>query len=170
MLDKVATWQPMLAADLKHLKRLSDLLFPDYLEDYEVLEERWKICPLGCFILKNYSFNAVGYALAHPAKLKAPPKENRIFIVPEDADCFHIHDICMLYDYQGYGYAGRVLRDIAAYALERGFNKLAIVAVHNSRRIWEKYGFKPLDDETYQQKIKADYGDDCFYMVRTIEA
>lgn len=79
------------------------------LECREVLWEKMWLSPDGCYVAEMDSA-CVGYVLAHPWMFLDPPGINsQLKTIPENADCFYIHDLAVSEEGRGQGLGGRLL-------------------------------------------------------------
>jgi GNAT superfamily N-acetyltransferase len=157
-------WRPMTPQDLTHVQALADAIHVSHPEDPEVLAERQRLYPQGCFMLVEDG-RAIGYALTHPWRFAEPPRLNRLLgTVPSPATTYYIHDVALLPEARGKGYAAQVMKRLLAHAREAGFNNLSLVAVNKSQLFWEKAGFRVIAVPGLGAKLTS-YGPDAALMV-----
>ena len=146
---------------------LADAIHVSHPEDPEVLAERQRLYPQGCFMLVEDG-RAIGYALTHPWRFAEPPPLNRLLReVPSRATTYYIHDVALLPEARGRGHAAQIIDRLTAHAREAGFGNLSLVAVNKSQVFWEKAGFRVIADPGLEAKL-ASYGPDAVLMVRDL--
>jgi N-acetylglutamate synthase-like GNAT family acetyltransferase len=140
------------------------------LESREVLLKKILLFPDGCYLVECYSANA-GYILSHPWRVACPPAINYyIENIPNDVDCYYIHDLAVLPKARGHGIASKLLQQTMSFAKKSGFSKIALVSVENSAEFWESKGFieVPLEDSPQIADILKTYQKNAKYMCRTL--
>jgi GNAT superfamily N-acetyltransferase len=160
-------WRPMTVADLDGVIAVADIVHPEFPEDRSVFANRLDLFPGGCMGL-NRGVRLEGYLVSHPARLDMPPPLDTCFAaLPDDADCYYIHDLALLPACRGSG-AGKAATALAAeVAARHGFARMALVAVNNSDAFWASCGFRPITSEAIRAKL-ASYGEDAMLMVRDL--
>ena len=160
-------WRPMIPEDLDSVQALADAIHASHPEDPEVLAERQRLYPQGCFMLVEDG-RAIGYSLTHPWRLAEPPRLNRLLsAIPSPATTYYIHDVALLPVARGKGYAAQITSLLADHAREAGFSNLSLVAVNKSQVFWEKAGFRVITAPGLETKL-ASYGPDAALMVRDV--
>ncbi len=160
-------WRPMTPQDLAQVQVLADTIHVSHPEDPEVLAERHCLYPQGCLMLVEDE-RAIGYALAHPWRFAEPPPLNRLLgELPTDASTYYIHDVALLADARGKGYALQAAERLITHARETGFGNASLVAVNNSQAFWERVGFRTLAVQGLEAKLSS-YGPGAVLMVRDL--
>ena len=160
-------WRPMTPQDLGNVQALADAIHVSHPEDPEVLAERQRLYPQGCFMLIEDG-RAIGYALTHPWRFAEPPPLNRLLdATPSSATTYYIHDVALLPIARGKGYAAQLTDRLVTHAREAGFGNLSLVAVNKSQVFWEKAGFRVIAVPGLGAKL-ASYGPDAALMVRDV--
>ncbi|WP_201863617.1 GNAT family N-acetyltransferase [Microvirga soli] len=160
-------WRPMIPEDLGQVQVLADAIHVGHPEDPEVLAERQSLYPQGCFMLVEDT-RAIGYALTHPWRFAEPPRLNRLLgAIPSPAATYYIHDVALLPEARGKGYAAQITSLLVAHARKAGFDNLSLVAVNKSQIFWEKAGFRVIAVPGLDAKL-ASYGPDAALMVRDV--
>jgi GNAT superfamily N-acetyltransferase len=161
------SWRSMTPQDLTQVQALADAIHVSHPEDPEVLAERQRLYPQGCFMLIEDG-RAIGYALTHPWRFAEPPRLNRLLgAIPSPATTYYIHDVALLPTARGKGYAAQIADGLAVHAREAGFDNLSLVAVNKSQIFWEKAGFRVIAVPGLGAKL-ASYGPDAALMVRDV--
>lgn len=160
-------WRSMTAQDLARVQILADTIHVDHPEDAEIFAERLRLYPQGCLALEEGG-RLIGYALTHPWHLGRPPALNSLLgEVPQDATTYYVHDVALLPEARGKGYAARVAEKLAHHAGAAGFSNLSLVAVNNSQGFWERLGFRMRSVPGLEEKLLS-YGPDAVLMVREL--
>ncbi len=158
-------WREMRAADLGAVSAAAAAIHPGYPEADAVFAERLALAPEGCRVLEEAGALA-GYALTHPWRYGAPPKLDTLLgAIPADADTWYLHDIALLPRARGLGFAGVLVEGLAAAARARGFATMSLVAVNNSRPVWEARGFSVATDAAPEL---SSYGGVAWFMMRRL--
>lgn len=153
--------------DLDEVKVLADRIHLDHPEDREVLVERQALYPHGCHVLVEGDA-LIGYALTHPWRFGEPPPLNSLLgRIPGDATTYYIHDVALLSQARGKGYAAQAGALLATHARAIGFANISLVAVNRSQAFWEKLGFEVRTVPGLQTKLSS-YGADAVMMVREL--
>ena len=160
----------MKESDLADVCRIASLCHPDFPEEDAVLEEKFRLSPLSCFILsdnESSTASVFGYCLAHPYKLNSIPTLDRLLHkLPEKCDTLYIHDLALLPEAQGGGNGKKAVELLFNVAEREKFGTLSLVAVHGSQVFWQKNGFKLVEvSEILKQKLLT-YSEDARYMVQ----
>ncbi len=157
----------MRAADLPAVSVLADRIHAAHPEAPAVFAERLRLFPQGCLALTDDS-TLVGYAIAHPGRLGAPPPLNTLLEeLPGRADCLYLHDIALAPSVAGRGHGSSLVARMVELAIDMRLPCLALVAVGGSAPFWKRLGFRAAGDATPGAKL-ASYGADAAYMVRDV--
>ncbi len=160
-------WRLMTLRDLAQVQVLADAIHADHPEDAGVLAERQHLYPQGCLVLVEGE-KTIGYALTHPWRLGEPPPLNaQLGALPGEATTYYIHDVALLPEARGKGYASQAAGLLAAHAQAAGFGNLSLVAVNRSQSFWESVGFRATAATGLEAKL-ASYGPDAVLMVRDL--
>lgn len=164
-----AAWRAMVPEDLGAVKRIAELVHPDYPEDIAVPRERLQLFPGGCRIAVDGAGCPVGYAVAHPWLLGAPPAlDSQLGALPETPDCLYLHDAALLPAARGLGLGAVLVRDLAALAAAQGLGVLALVAVGDAAPYWARRGFEAVIPAPALAAKLASYGGGAAYMTASI--
>ena len=157
--------------DLASVSRIGDVVHPAYPESDAVIAERLRLFPEGCRTAVRPDGTAVGYSVAHPGTLFAPPAlDTALGGLPDRADCLYLHDVALLPAARGAGLGGRLLDDLAAIARGHGLAVLALTAVNRSEPYWRRHGFSRSQGESPALAAKlASYGADAAYLVKVLD-
>jgi ribosomal protein S18 acetylase RimI-like enzyme len=160
-------WRPMTAQDLVRVQSLADTIHANHPEDAEIFAERLHLYPQGCVVLEGGG-RLIGYALTHPWHFGKPPALNSLLgVIPHDATTYYVHDVALLPEARGKGYAEQVAEKLAHHAEAAGFSNLSLVAVNNSQGFWERLGFRTRNVPCLEEKLLS-YGPDAVLMVREL--
>lgn len=160
-------WRLMTPEDLDRVKALADIVHVSHPEDMEVLCERQRLYPRGCHVLVEDE-RPVGYALTHPWRFGEPPPLNSCLgEIPRDATTYYIHDVALLREARGKGYAAQAAGIVIDHARAAGFGNLSLVAVNKSQAFWERMGFRLAPIPGLEAKLLS-YGSDAVLMTRDL--
>lgn len=160
-------WRATTRADLYVIQEIADEIHIDLPERLDVFAEKFTLFPEGCFVLMQNK-RVVGYSFSHPWLLKdAPPLDAFLECLPASPECLFIHDVAVRQQARGYGAAGALIELIASLAEKQGIPCLALVSVYNTYTLWERFGFKLVNDDALTDNQKS-YGDTARYMIRRL--
>ena len=129
---------------------IAEQVHPDYPEDPAVFAERLALFPAGCFML-----GAVGYLIAHPWMRARPPKLNSLLgALPAAPDTMFVHDLALLPEARGRGYASEAVALLLRVAGPLG---LSLVSVGSASGFWRRHGFVPVGDAAVPASLSS-YG------------
>ncbi|MET0530517.1 MAG: GNAT family N-acetyltransferase [Microvirga sp.] len=161
------SWRPMTSGDLAHVQVLADTIHVEHPEEPHVFSERLRLYPQGCAVLE-VDGRLIGYALTHPWRYGEPPSLNsHLEHVPSDATTYYVHDVALLPEARGMGYAVRIGEWLVDHAARGGFPNLSLVAVNGSQPFWERLGFRVAAIPGLASKLLS-YGPDAVLMVRDL--
>lgn len=147
--------------------RIADTIHPGLLERAEVFAERVKLFPEGCLALvKRDTDQMYGFAVSHPIRYRQEPELDTLLEqLVSDADQYYIHDLAILTEAQGRGYAHECIEKILA--IPERYHSACLVSVYGTATFWAKHGFSPADvDGTMTEKIRG-YGDGAVFLERS---
>jgi ribosomal protein S18 acetylase RimI-like enzyme len=131
----------------------------------ESLQAKILASPNTCLIAES-SEGAVGYLIAvpiiypHLTTLNAPT-----FELSADADTLYIHDLAIDSTGRGKGVAQALVRASIDAAKRSGLSRACLVAIQNSQRFWEQFGFETVAEPADDLRAKlASYGADAQLM------
>lgn len=163
-----AVWRRMTAADLPEVSRIGALVHPAFPESDAVFGERFRLFPEGCRVAEGPEGAVVGYAVAHPGRLFAPPAlDTLLHHLPAEANCLYVHDVALLAGARGGGLGRAIVAELTLLARRAGLHCLALTAVNGSAAWWQRRGFLRLQPEPPELigKLKS-YGADAAYLVK----
>jgi GNAT superfamily N-acetyltransferase len=163
-----ATWRKLSGDDIGGLVRVADEVHPELPESDAIFAERVRLFPEGCLaLIDDESGELCGYIISHPIYNRQPPRLNRLLgDIASGADQYYIHDIAILLEVRGHGYAREIIETILSVAGR--FPTTSLVSVHGTSSFRSRFGFKKLEkiDEALQTK-SLDYGTSAVYLERT---
>lgn len=160
-------WRRMETGDLPRVKVLADLIHSNHPEELAVFAERLRLYPDGCHVLVETG-DLVGYSLAHPWRFGAPPPLNsRLGEIPRNASTYYIHDVALLPETRGKGFAAQIVSRMVEDAQASGFASVSLVAVNGSHPFWEALGFRTRAVPGFETKLLS-YGPHGTLMVRDL--
>jgi GNAT superfamily N-acetyltransferase len=155
----------MTGEDLADVQVLADTIHVDHPEEPHVFTERLRLYPQGCAVLE-VDGRLIGYALTHPWHYGEPPALNsHLRRIPTDATTYYVHDVALLPEARGKGYAKSIGAWLVAHAAQSGLPNLSLVAVNGSQPFWERLGFRVAVIPGLESKLLS-YGRDAVLMVR----
>jgi ribosomal protein S18 acetylase RimI-like enzyme len=167
MLHKDVAWRQLTGYDLDAVVEIAGIVHPDFFERRDVLEERQRLYPTGCYLLE-IGEKPTGYVLSHPWRLSALPALDALLgQLPADPDTYYLHDIALLPVARRVGAAGRIVSGLIKHAAARGFGTMSLVAVNGSAGYWERHGFAAADAPDLYGKLLS-YEEGARYMVRPL--
>ena len=111
-------------------------------ESSESLRAKILASPNTCLIAES-SEGAVGYLIALPIVYPHLPTLNApTFELQADADTLYIHDLAIDSTGRGKGVAQALVRASIDAAKRSGLSCACLVAIQNSRKFWEQFGFE----------------------------
>ena len=123
---------------------------PELWESNDSFRRRLEQFPEGCMAVVNPSSELVAYSFSHPWNKNSIVPLNCVdLVIPEDADCYYLHDLAVIPAYRRRGIAQVLLHLALGIARRHGFKLVKGVAVQNSHKHWEKCGFKVGEEITY---------------------
>jgi GNAT superfamily N-acetyltransferase len=161
-----ATWRILALNDIQSVFEIASKIHPSLPERKEVYAERTSLFPEGCFALVDCENDELyGYAISHPIVRYGPPAiDSLLGMIAVDADQYYIHDLAILPDYQGHGYAKDGLKLLLEVA--KCYDTTSLVSVYGTAPFWSRFGFEPVEiDKTLQTKL-LDYGEDAVFLER----
>jgi hypothetical protein len=160
-----AHWRRTLPDDIAAVGLLSRRLLGPYAEHDFVFEERLALCREGCLTLSD-GVAIGGYVISHPWWRANPPALNTLIgDLPEDADCWYLHDVAVDERFRGAGAVASAVDQIAGLARNKGIGTLALVAVGGAASYWARLGFADVTLDALRAKLDG-YGADAAYMER----
>jgi GNAT superfamily N-acetyltransferase len=161
-------WRAMTAADLVAVAALSTRIHPNYPERPEVLAEKFRLFPRGCFTLVDGG-DIRGYCFSHPWKAGTPPSLDTLLgAMPGDADSYFIHDLTLDASMRKRNLAARLVPALVQAARDTKLMHMALVAVSGSSPFWSRMGFRRTEDEAVQAAARAKYDAGAIHMERIL--
>ena len=168
MTGRSALWRAMDAADLAAVHALSMRVHPDHPERVEVLTEKLRLYPRGCFVLASRQ-DIEGYCFSHPwAKGAVPALDRFLGKLPDRPSTYYVHDLTIDETLRGQGQGRAVVPLLVEAARSIGLEHLSLVAVNRRGPFWGAAGFARSPDEALQSAARAKYDDGAVHMERTL--
>ncbi len=163
------TWRPARLDDIDVIHDIQSVVHADHCEAYDVLLERLRLCPRGCFVLEHG--NAIsGYVLSHPwIRRSPPPIDTLLGAVPHTADVWYLHDLALMPETRGSGAGSSVSALLAAQARRAGYDAATLISINGSQGFWERQGFSVHAEPGLADKL-ATYGGQAVYMEKNLLA
>lgn len=161
-------WRAMHAGDLAAVHALSLRVHPDHPERAEVLAEKFRLFPHGCFVLEGEG-GVAGYCFSHPwRRSDTPALDTLLGALPDQPDTYFIHDLTVDADVRGEGLGRAVVPLLFGAAHSLKLAHVALVAVNNRAPFWQAAGFARVADEAMQAAALAKYGTGAVMMARDL--
>jgi GNAT superfamily N-acetyltransferase len=162
-------WRLMSASDLPAVHELSARVHPDFPERPEVLAEKFRLFPRGCFVLDGSDAGLAGYCFSHPWEAGSPPAlDTMIGTLPGTPEVYFIHDLALDKSARGRNFGSQLMPRVIENARDLGLGRIALVAVSGSEPFWARMGFRRTDSEKLQAAARAKYGDAAAHMERDL--
>jgi GNAT superfamily N-acetyltransferase len=162
-------WRPMMAADLAAIDYLSARIHPDFPERPEILAEKFRLFPRGCFVLDAAEQRPHGYCLSHPWMFGPPPAlDTLLHALPQAANAYFIHDLAIDSVLRRRNLATALVPRLFETARTNAIGRTMLVAVSGSELFWTRMGFHRTDDAALQLATRAKYGAGAVHMVREL--
>lgn len=156
-------WRPARIADAEAIAARAAAALGAYGEAAAVYAERIALAPEGCLVLEHAG-DIVGHFLSHPWRRGSVPQINAMLgALPEDADCWYVHDVVIAPEARRGGFAEAALEIVATAARAQGFDRLTLIAVGGADRYWQRLGFEAVSNQA-ERELAADK----VYMERAI--
>ncbi|OAL42964.1 hypothetical protein IQ07DRAFT_593483 [Pyrenochaeta sp. DS3sAY3a] len=166
-LKSVISWRILTTNDTASLVRVADKIHPELPESDAVFEERVKLFPDGCLGLSEERSNELhGYIISHPIRFRQPPALDQLLgAIPQDADQYYIHDVAVLPELRGSGFAQDGVNRVLAVAEQ--FKTVGLVSVYGTAAFWGRFGFKEPQavGQVLEEKL-ASFGGEARYLER----
>ena len=157
----------MSPADLDTVHAISRIVHPTLPEDRSVFANRLDIYPPGMRVL-DLDGVASGYCVAHPWRRAEPlPLDFLLERLPEEADSFYLHDLALLPEARGRGFADAIVSEIIDQAAGLGLPAISLIAVSGSAPFWERFGFRRT---AIQPDKLLGYGEDARFLTLAVRA
>jgi hypothetical protein len=162
-------WRAMTAPDLAAVAALAIQVHPNYPERPEVLAEKFRLFPAGCFTLASQ--RAVhGYCFSHPWLVSSPPSLDAFLgALPKRPDGYFIHDLTLDISARRRSLAAKLVPDLVSAARAAGLPHMTLVAVNGSAPFWSRMGFRRTADEALQESARAKYDAGAVHMERRLD-
>ncbi len=157
----------MSAFDLPAVEKIAAAVHPSLHEAPEVLAERQRLYPYGCYLLE-IGERPAGYVLSHPWRAGSlPPLNAKLGAIPADAATYYLHDLALLPVARRIGAASQIVRALIKHAEAGGYPTITLVAVNGSQGFWERHGFVVQDAPDLAAKLES-YGGDARLMLKPL--
>ena len=162
-------WRPMTAADLAAVAALSSRVHPNFPERPEVLAEKFRLFPQGCFAL-SAGGTLAGYCFSHPWIKDAPPPalDHLLGEMPPKADSYFIHDLTLDASIRRRNLAARLVPALMQAARDTKIAHMTLVAVNGTSPFWSRMGFARTEDEAIQAQAREKYDACAVHMQRDL--
>jgi GNAT superfamily N-acetyltransferase len=143
----------MSAFDLGAVESIAAAVHPLFHETTDVLAERQRLYPHGCYLLE-IGERPAGYVLSHPWLAgTVTPLNARLGALPPQPDTYYLHDLALLPVARRIGAASRIVNALTKHAHVGGYGTMSLVAVNGSHGFWERHGFVIEDAPQLREKL-----------------
>ncbi len=157
----------MSAFDLPAVEAIATAVHPLFNEAPEVLAERQRLYPHGCYLLE-IGERPAGYVLSHPWRAGTlPPLNTRLGVLPPAPDTYYLHDVALLPVARRVGAASRIVNALTKHARAGDYATMSLVAVNGSLGFWERHGFVVEDAPQLGDKLLS-YESEARLMVKRL--
>jgi ribosomal protein S18 acetylase RimI-like enzyme len=161
-------WRAMAEDDLWAVHALSMRVHPDHPERAEVLAEKFRLYPRGCFVLTPGQ-GIRGYCFSHPwTRGMVPALDGFLEDLPEKPTTYYVHDLTIDELARGQGQGRAVVPLLLEAAQSVGLRHLSLVAVNRRGPFWRAAGFSRTTDEALQAAARAKYDAGAVHMERLL--
>jgi GNAT superfamily N-acetyltransferase len=161
-------WRAMEERDLDAVAAIAAASFPEHFESPHIFANRLAVFREGCSSLMTAEGEVMGYLISYPWEEASVPALNiPLDGIPQDAGLFYLHDLALRLEAQGFGYASEIIDRLTLYAQARGWPSLALVAVNDAARFWQRHGFEVVETPELRARLKT-YGPGAYYMLRKL--
>jgi ribosomal protein S18 acetylase RimI-like enzyme len=166
--SSVQPWRMMSQGDLPAVHDLSMRVHPGHPERAEVLAEKFRLYPFGCFVLEAGDVIA-GYCFSHPWTGGAVPAlDGFLGALPAGPTTYYVHDLTLDQTTRGQGQGRAVVPLLFQAARSLGLSHLSLVAVNRRGPFWQAAGFSRTADAALQAAAQAKYGAGAVHMEKTL--
>jgi GNAT superfamily N-acetyltransferase len=150
--------RPLTEEDLPHVLVVQeDCYSRGLLESEETFACKLLLFPEGCLGAFEDG-RLVAYVFSHPwSSGEFVPLHTSLDFLPETPDCVYIHDLAVLRPWRNRGIADRLLSTLFDLAHTYRIERVALVAVNNSERYWERYRLRRAFPLVYTKGVTATY-------------
>ena len=126
-------------------------------ESLECFQAKLDAFPEGCLACRSNG-SISGYILSHPWLGDCVPLDFVMGEIPENPDCYYIHDLSVLPQFRGIG-IGRALANAALeVVVGNRLTEARLISVQDSHPFWERMGFETVSETTYGPDEKGRMG------------
>jgi GNAT superfamily N-acetyltransferase len=172
--DHAACWRAMAVGDLPAVSALSSTVHPKHPERPEVLDEKFRLHPRGCFVLASGQVISEGqvisgYCFSHPWTRDAVPAlDTFLGRLPERPTTYYVHDLTLDETLRGQGLGRAIVPLLFECACFLGIPHLSLVAVNRRGPFWQAAGFSMTADAALQAAVRKKYGEGAVHMERQL--
>ncbi|KAF2029748.1 hypothetical protein EK21DRAFT_67124 [Setomelanomma holmii] len=166
---KQAVWRKLELKDIESLMKIADQIHSDLPERREVFAEHVQLFPKGCLALVDVETNQLcGYAISHPIRYRHPPALGSVMgELASNPEQYYVHDVAILAQYQGSGYAQQCIDELLAVA--KPYRTTGLVSAYGTTKFWTRHGFRAVDINTAMMRKLEGYGDGARWLERKNE-
>lgn len=135
-------------------------------ESMQSLRAKLCACPLTCFVALLHG-RTVGYLIALRWQFSSPPELNAdTCTLPSSPDCLYLHDLAVSPEARNAGAGDALVGSFLENLMKSDLQRASLVAVQNSARYWERFGFRVVPPSASLKDKLSTYGKSVEYMER----
>jgi len=146
----------MTTSDLAAVAGLAARIHPNFPERPEVLSEKFRLFPAGCFTLADAN-SIRGYCFSHPWAGEPPSLDTLLGALPGVPESYFIHDLTLDSTMRRRNLAAQLVRRLAGVAHDAKLSHITLVAVNGGAPFWSRMGFRRTADEAMQEAARTKY-------------
>jgi GNAT superfamily N-acetyltransferase len=164
-------WRQMEARDVAGVAALANKIHKAHPEDPAVYLDRLTLFPEGCRLLEDEAGpdpDPKACLISHPWLRRTPPALNSTLGgLPENPDCYYLHDLAVDESVRGRGYALSAVKIVLGQARLCGLADILLIAIGDAHPFWEHVGFRRY--EGYGNLAAKGYGPEAAGYCLTLE-
>ena len=135
----------MQEADLSAVIEIqSECYTPELHESREAFFKKLSQSPESCLMI-FWEEKPVGYFFSVPClKEQLPLFDDREFNIPDNPDCFYLHDLAVRKIGRKRGIPLKIFQEIYQIAKNKGIHTFRLISVQNTFSKWKAFGFEPV--------------------------
>ncbi len=153
----------MIKSDLADVTALATRIHPNFPERLEVLSEKFRLFPAGCFVLADAN-SIRGYCFSHPWAGAPPSLDTFLGALPAAPESYFIHDLTLDHTMRRRNLAAQLVPQLARVARDAKLSNITLVAVSGSAPFWSRMGFRRTADEAMQEAARSKYDAGSLHM------
>lgn len=152
--------------DIEQILEIQNLVYKeDLIESKDSFLSMINKFPEGCIYITINNL-IVGYFITHPDNIiNLPPALNSNMNINNQNNIYYFHDLAVHPSYRNLQIGSILIYNAVKIAIINKFNKIALTAVQNANKYWNKFGFVKIN---INNKNLLSYGSDAVVMITSI--